>query len=145
MGGPIHSVGYEGEELEGFVARLADAGVTLLVDVRKRAGSRRRGFAKTALSAALGEAGIEYRHEPSLGNPPENREPFRRGDPAAREQMRALVEGTGAAAVDRLAEDASQRPVAVLCVEADPATCHRSIVIEAVHARRPDIRVVPGV
>ena len=145
MGGPIHSVGYEGEELEGFVAGLAAAGVTVLVDVRKRAGSRRPGFAKTALSTALAEAGIGYRHEPSLGNPPENRQALRRGDSAARERMRALVDVFGSDAVERLVDDASAGPVAVLCVEADPATCHRSIVIDAVLARRPDISVVPGV
>jgi len=145
MGGPIHSVGYEGEELEGFVARRSAAGVTVLVDVRKRAGSRRPGFAKTALSTALAEAGIDYRHEPSLGNPPENREPFRRGDPAARKRMRAVVDEVGGDAVERLVADASAGPVAVLCVEADPATCHRSIVVDAVLERRADIPVMPGV
>ena len=39
--------------------------------------SRKRGFSKTSLTAALAAAGIGYRHETELGNPPENRDAFR--------------------------------------------------------------------
>jgi hypothetical protein len=43
--------------------------VTLLLDVREPPLSRRKGFSKTPRAAALAAAGIEYRHERTLGVP----------------------------------------------------------------------------
>ena len=84
----IYSVGYEGTTAEELADRLARHGVSLLVDVRLQPWSRRPGFSKQPLSVALAMAGIEYVHEPLFGNPPENREAYRQGDPAAVQVMR---------------------------------------------------------
>ena len=62
-----------------LVATLREAGVQRLVDVRKFPSSRRRGFSKTALAAALDAAGIEYVHARALGNPKPNRDLWRAG------------------------------------------------------------------
>ncbi len=141
----ILSVGYEGRDVDELAARLATEGVTTLVDVRQRAASRRRGFAKGALAEALGRAGIGYVHERALGNPPENRDSFRRGDGrTGRARMEEILrtEPEAAEALARLAGRAAEEHVAVLCVEREPARCHRRVVTDRVQALDPSIEVV---
>jgi uncharacterized protein (DUF488 family) len=138
----IFSVGYEATTPEALVGALADAGVRLLVDVRLNPISRKRGFSKRALAAALEAAGIGYRHERALGNPVDNRDAFRRGDPAAWDVLRAVYEGPSADVVVRLADEVAAGGVALLCLERDPTTCHRTLVIEELRRRLPDLEVV---
>lgn len=130
---PLASVGYAAFTLNAdLAARLRAAGVERLIDVRALANSRRRGFAKTALSAALAAQGIEYVHMRALGNPKAGRELYRRGRVA---EGRALFErhllGEQRAALAELAHLIAERRCALMCVEADPALCHRSAVIDA--------------
>ncbi|MDZ7801740.1 MAG: DUF488 domain-containing protein [Trueperaceae bacterium] len=71
--GTLYTIGYQGASPEAFVDRLRTQGVTLLVDVRNAARSRKKGFSKRALTAALQDAGIAYEHWRQLGAPPEMR------------------------------------------------------------------------
>ena len=133
---PIFTIGYEATTPDRLVAALRAAGVRRLVDVRALANSRRPGFAKRALSAALAEAGIGYEHLRALGTPAAGRAAVRAGRPAV---MRAIfaahLAGTEAqAALAGLTETARHEPVCLLCLEADPAQCHRTLVAEAVAA-----------
>jgi uncharacterized protein (DUF488 family) len=141
--GRIYSVGYEGFELAGFVESLVSARVSLVVDVRLTPLSRKRGFSGKSLSAKLGEVGIAYRHEVDLGNPPENRDAFRHGDPEqGRQRMRRLLSNGAGPALERLVEDASRRRVAVLCVERSRLRCHRQVITDMVQEIDPTIEVV---
>jgi uncharacterized protein (DUF488 family) len=126
----LYSVGYEGTTAEELAHRLAAYGVSLLVDVRLQPWSRRPGFSKQPLSVALALAGIEYVHEPLFGNPPENREAYRQGDPAAVQVMRDRLERKGQVALDKLIREARYRDVAVLCVERESSRCHRQVVTD---------------
>jgi uncharacterized protein (DUF488 family) len=126
----IYSVGYEGTTAEELANRLAEYGVSLLVDVRLQPWSRRPGFSKQPLSVALAMAGIEYVHEPLFGNPPENREAYRQGDPAAVQVVRDRLERKGQTALDKLIREARYRDVAVLCVERESSRCHRQVVTD---------------
>jgi len=132
---PLFSVGYAGFASGAELAnRLREAGVEVLVDVRARASSRRRGgFAKTALAAALADAGIGYRHAPALGNPPRGRELYRAGRIAEGRALyeRQLPEG----ALEELAALAATRRCALLCVESERASCHRDALIDALRVR----------
>jgi uncharacterized protein (DUF488 family) len=67
----LATIGYEGADVDDFVATLRSAGIRRLIDVRELAISRRRGFAKRALSGALADADIEYVHLRGLGDPKE--------------------------------------------------------------------------
>lgn len=130
---PVFTIGYGEATPDRLVAALKEAGVAAVVDVRALANSRRPGFAKRALSATLAEAGIGYRHLPALGTPPEGREAARSGRP---EEMRRIfakrLAGTEAqAALADVAAQARAQPVCLLCLEADPAGCHRTLVAEA--------------
>ena len=130
----LFTIGYEGETLPAFIARLQSAGVKVLIDVRAIAASRRPGFSKTVLSASLAEAGIDYVHLRALGTPASGRQAARAGRTA---EMRAIyaehLEGPEAQlALLHAGEIAAERPAALLCYEKDAATCHRAMVAERV-------------
>ena len=128
----VESVGYEGCDIDDFVADLVRRDIDVLVDVRLNAVSRRRGFSKTALSNALDAVGIEYRHLRALGNPKENRAAFG-GDnvEAGRAVYRELLDSPAAAAeMAQLLEVAEAGHVAVMCFERDEQRCHRKVVLD---------------
>ncbi|MBL6457472.1 DUF488 domain-containing protein [Belnapia sp. T6] len=132
----LFTIGYEDMVPARLIETLRGAGVTTLVDVRALANSRKPGFAKTALSTALAEAGIGYQHVKALGTPAEGRAAVRAGRPA---EMRRIfgdhLAGLEAqAALAGLADQARRETVCLLCLEADPARCHRTLVAEAVAA-----------
>jgi uncharacterized protein (DUF488 family) len=133
------SIGYQGREADGLVQTLVDHRVDVLVDVRLTARSRKPGMSKRGLTERLGAAGIRYLHLPALGNPPENREPFRRGDiAAATARFRAQLAGAESeAALTTLLDLARSQRVAVLCFEREHERCHRQVVIAEVVRREP--------
>lgn len=137
------SVGYQGRDIDKFVTLLVDNHVDLLVDVRLNAISRKRGFSKTALSDALTGAGIEYRHQRELGNPKDNREPFRQGLPSARHRYVTLLTSAGSKNVfDEVVSLASMGRVALLCYERAHTECHRSCIIDAALGTDPTLGVI---
>ena len=143
MPGRIYSVGYEGFTAEALADRLVQAGVSVLVDVRLNAMSRRPGFSKRSLHATMADAGIEYVHEPELGNPKDNREAFRVTDTGeGRQRMREILSNRSGPALFRLVELARNRRVAILCVERDRARCHRDVITEMVTELEPSIDVL---
>jgi uncharacterized protein (DUF488 family) len=143
VAGRIYSVGYEGFDAPVLVRRLTDAQVSYLVDVRLTPSSRKPGYSRKSLTAALDAAGITYVHEPGLGNPPDNRESFRRGDgEEGRRRMRELLEGDACEALHRVADLARRQRVAVLCVERDRQRCHRDVVTAMVQELDPAIEVL---
>lgn len=130
----VFTIGYERATPPSLLAALREAGVRTLVDVRAIAASRRPGFAKSALAASLQEAGIGYLHLRALGTPAEGRAAVRAGRPEVmRRIVAAHLAGTEAlAALANLADLARRQRVCLLCLEHDPAQCHRSLVAEAV-------------
>lgn len=136
----IATIGYESTTVSAFLEALQSAGVNLLVDVRAVASSRRPGFAKTKLAANLESAGIEYLHLRALGTPADGRAAARAGRHAEMREI-FLEHLTTPEAQDELAVLAelvrAGRSVCLLCLEADPAHCHRSIVASALAALIP--------
>src|SRR5262245_34481372 len=117
--------------VRALVDSLVGAHVATLVDVRMTPASRRPGFSRKALTAALDGVGIEYRHEPSLGNPPDNRDSFRKGDGReGRLRMRERLSNGSEPALRRLIDLARTERVAVLCVERDRHRCHRQVITD---------------
>lgn len=130
----ILTIGYERATPASLLTALREAGVRTLVDVRALANSRKPGFAKGALSAALEEAGIGYLHLRALGTPAAGREAVRSGRPEVmRRIFAAHLAGTEPqAALANLRDLAGRQRVCLLCLEADPRRCHRTLVAEAV-------------
>ena len=55
----------------------------------------------------------------------------------------AHIEETAPDALDGLAKELGHGPAtALLCLEADPAVCHRRVLTDALQAQLPDLRVV---
>lgn len=126
----LSTVGYEGAALEDFILTLQRANVEVLVDVRERAQSRRRGFSKTALSHRLGKAGIAYVHYRELGDPKPGREAARAGDMKLfRRIYGAVIVGAPAkAAVGAIIQLTRTSHACLMCYEADASDCHRTLV-----------------
>jgi uncharacterized protein (DUF488 family) len=113
--------------------------VHVLVDVRLNAISRKRGFSKKSLAAALEQADIEYLHMPALGNERTNRSGYAElasadASDARGRFMDALSGEAATASLHELAAIARTTNVAVLCFEKDERHCHREQVIERVRA-----------
>lgn len=141
--GALFTIGYEGRTQDEYLGLLRDAGVTLLADVRRNPISRKKGFSKRLLQAALSLRGIAYQHEPRLGNPRHNRPSFLSGNfEHGRTQFIQLMGEAGETAIGQLAELAEASTVAILCVERDSERCHRAAVTGFMSAARPHIRVV---
>lgn len=126
MPAPLFTIGYEGRALDELIAILAAKKIDRVIDIRELPLSRRRGFSKTPLGAALGGAGIEYMHMREAGNP------YRKlKDAIPREELLAKYKQHIAEARDVVADVAEQARglrAALLCYEAEPAECHRSLL-----------------
>lgn len=126
----FHTLGYEQSAIEEYIDRLAENGVTLVVDVRQMPLSRKKGFSKNGLRALLEDAGIGYVHYRSLGAP----KPLRtellttKSWPNYVSQYREQVLRHRRAEVDELVALAADETISLLCFERDPMECHRSLV-----------------
>jgi uncharacterized protein (DUF488 family) len=131
------SIGYEGRTVDDLVAALLAANVGVVADVRLTPLSRKPGLSKRRLAEVLNAAGIEYIHLRALGNPRDNRDPFRSGRSAAGvDRFRELIQNPDSVrSLDELAEMARHHKVAVLCFERDHDRCHRQVVTEEVIRR----------
>ena len=140
----LFTIGYEKLLPPELVNELQHAGVERLIDVRFRPQSRRAGMSKTRLGQLLGDHGIAYEHRRALGTPPDIRWLFRHGrETEGREAFREHVEASSAEALDALAAELDRAPAtALMCLEADPAGCHRRVVAEQLLRRRPELEVV---
>ena len=136
----VATIGYEGASISTFLEALTAHRVELVVDVRAVASSRRHGFAKSALTANLQSVGIGYLHLRELGTPAKGRAAARAGRHA---EMRAIFRKhlkthESRAGLETLAEIVrSGHRICLLCLEADPAHCHRSLVAAALAALEP--------
>jgi uncharacterized protein (DUF488 family) len=140
----VWTIGYEKLLPPALVAELQAAGVRRVIDVRFRPQSRRPGMSKTRLGALLGQHGIAYEHRRELGTPADMRWLFHSGRLAeAHAAYRAHVQAETPEAIDELAAELETAPpTALLCLEADPAGCHRRVITQALRERRPDLRVI---
>jgi uncharacterized protein (DUF488 family) len=129
----VIGIGYQGRDLPALLAELTHLGVTRLVDVRQNAISRKPGFAKTALRTALASAGIAYDHYPELGNPRDNRPGLAATGPrrtaAQATYERLLTTPEARAALATLTTQSRTDRIALLCYEANPAHCHRTLLL----------------
>ena len=129
----IFTLGYEGLSLAAFLRQLSAAGVETVVDVRDLPLSHKPGFSKRPLSEGLARAGIDYRHMKALGAPKPIRDRLRKtgARSAFFKEFRAHLRGQREALAE-LGEIVAGTSACLVCFEADPALCHRTVVAEAV-------------
>jgi uncharacterized protein (DUF488 family) len=135
----LFTVGHSTRALADLIELLLANGVRRLVDIRTRPRSARHPhFNREALPPPLAGRGLAYTHMGSLGG---LRVP--RGD-STNLALRAdgfrgfadyMETAAFEAALDELVALAARTRVAIMCAEADPSRCHRSLVADALLAR----------
>ena len=140
----VWTIGYERLQPGALVAELLEPGVRRLIDVRYRPQSRRPGMSKTRLGELLAEHGIAYEHRRALGTPPDLRWLYKNGRvEEGHVGFRAHVEAELGPALDALAEEIERgQRTALMCLEAEPTECHRSVLTAALRQRVPSLEVV---
>ena len=143
----VVTIGAIGYTAEGFFEALLDAGVDTFVDVRRRRAVRGSDYAfanSQRLQARLAECGIRYLHRIDLAPPDSVRQRQAAVDQAAgvakrkRSELspvfieaynREVLSGFDPQSLlDDLPDNAAV--VALMCVEREPAACHRSLLAE---------------
>ena len=135
----VLTVGHSTRPIGQFIELLKAHGVARVVDVRAVPKSRRNPqFGQDALARALMEAGIAYTHMPALGG---LRRP--RADSPNLGWRNASFRGYAdymqtipfAAALDEIVSMGKKERIALMCAEAVPWRCHRSLIADALLAR----------
>ncbi|HXP83506.1 MAG TPA: DUF488 domain-containing protein [Bryobacteraceae bacterium] len=135
----ILTIGHSTHSIDEFLALLAAHGVEQLCDIRTIPKSRRNPqFNREELAGSCHRANIAYLHLAGLGG---LRHP--RKDSINTAWQNASFRGYAdymqtpefARSLDELIGIASARPTVIMCAEAVPWRCHRSLVADALTAR----------
>lgn len=145
---PIFTIGHSTRPIDEFVALLRGHGVQRVIDVRTMPRSRfNPQFDIAELPSSLARAGIGYTHIASLGglrkaradSPNQGwRNASFRGY-ADYMQTDAFRQG-----LDECLELAALQRVALMCAEAVPWRCHRSLIADALLAREIEVIEIVG-
>ncbi len=135
----VYTVGHSTRPIEEFVALLGTYGITRVVDVRTVPKSRHNPqFARDALEASLPAAGIDYVHLAALGGLRHSRKDSPNTgwrNASFRGYADYMQTAEFADGIDRLRALAAERTTAVMCAEAVPWRCHRSMIGDALLVR----------
>lgn len=134
----IFTIGHSTHPIDRFIEMLRAHEIEHLIDVRALPRSRRNPhFNRDALAGSLSQSGIAYTHMPEIGG---LREP--RPDSINTAWINAAFRGYAdhmqtqefCKAIDQLTAAAMQRTT-IMCAEALPSDCHRSLISDALTAR----------
>lgn len=131
-GPTVFTIGYERRDSDDLLARLLDAGVEILVDIRERPFSRKPDFRAGPLRAACESAGIHYESWPRLGSTEHQRTRLKAtGDIGEfRKRFRDFAKRGRSSELADLAQLAENKTVALICYERVHEECHRSVVAD---------------
>ena len=142
----VLTIGHSTRPIDVFRRLLESNGVTQLVDVRTIPRSRHNPqFNSDALADALREEGIAYTHIPGLGG-------LRRAsadtinaawrNASFRGYADYMQTAAFAANLENVIEMAKSERIALMCAEAVPWRCHRSLIADALVARGIDVEEI---
>jgi uncharacterized protein (DUF488 family) len=127
----IYTAGYERKTVDEFLNLLLISGISRLIDVRYNPISRRYGFHKSTLTRLCNFLSIDYQHLPGLGIPGSERD-----DLNSAAQYTSLFERYCCSLPSRedelieVIDLLKSKPSVLVCMEADPAFCHRNILAQ---------------
>ena len=139
----LFTIGHSTRSLEDFLGLLAREGVTHLVDVRAFPASQRYPqFNGPDLAKSLAAAGIGYFHSSELGgrrqaNKDSHNSAWR--NDGFRAYADYMETPRFAGALDELLDAATGKATAIMCAEAVPWRCHRSLISDAALARGAEV------
>jgi len=128
----VATIGFTRTSAAHFFARLKQAHVKRVIDVRLNTTSQLSGFAKSEdLKFFLKEVGgIDYRHEPLLAPTPEMLKTYRADKKSWQRYAQEFLALMAAREIEkRIAPDLLHH-ACLLCSEAEPHHCHRTLVCE---------------
>ena len=135
----IFTIGHSTHPIEKFLEMLEAHGVRQLVDVRTIPKSRRNPqFAQDQLAISLEQQGIQYIHLPGLGGLRHaHKDSINTGWKNASFRGYADYMQTDAFrdSLIKLMDLAATTPTVIMCAEAVPWRCHRSLIADALTAR----------
>jgi uncharacterized protein (DUF488 family) len=135
----IHTIGHSTRAIEAFIDLLRAYGAGQLVDIRTVPRSRHNPqYAQDALRASLADAGIAYVYLKALGGlRPKQADSVNTGwrNQSFRNYADYMQTDAFAGAIDELIGLAQATPTAIMCAEAVPWRCHRSLVGDALLIR----------
>lgn len=144
----VFAVGHSTRPVEELVELLRGAGVATLADVRTIPRSRANPqFEGQALARTLAEAGIRYVHLPRLGGLRRARRDSPNGawrNASFRGYADHMATPEFEEGLCELRELAKEGPVALMCAEAVPWRCHRSLLADALAARGVVVQHIVG-
>jgi uncharacterized protein (DUF488 family) len=144
----VWTVGHSNAPVGGLIDALRAAGIEVLWDIRRFPMSRRNPqFNREALEQTLAAAGIRYGHRPDLGGrrtPAKDSVNLGLRDAGFRGFADYMWTPEFEAALSALIEDSKHHRVAVMCAEAVPWRCHRSLLSDALLARGEEVRHLVG-
>ena len=125
---PLYTIGHSNRSLDEFVSLLHQYEVGVLVDVRSQPVSGRFPyFNGEPLSSRLTDEGIRYRFMgEELGARRHEEECYEAGQAKYPLIAKAFAFQSG---LDQLRQAMAEQPVALMCAEKDPLTCHRTILV----------------
>ena len=134
----IYTIGHSNRPVDQFIALLTKNGVERLVDIRKMPKSRHNPqFEGEALKKALNAASIDYVHEPLLGGLRRARKDSV-NDGWRNTSFRGFADymstGEFKRGLETVLESATRSTTAIMCAEAVPWRCHRTLVADALKA-----------
>ena len=142
----VYTIGHSTRSIDDFLALLKREEIRSLIDVRAFPMSRRHPhFNQDALAVTLAAHDIAYAHAPALGG---RRRPQPNSPNGAwrNESFRAYADHMGTAqfrqAVADLITNAARVRTTIMCAEAVPWRCHRSLIADALVARGCEVRHV---
>jgi len=131
----LFTIGYEGLDIDEFTSFLKKKRIQLIADVRKNPVSRKKGFSKHKMAAALKEKGIDYVHLPGLGTPSAWRKQADKGLLTREKMFENFAEEiipTHPDEMDQLRQLMREKRMALLCYEADATDCHRKCLADEI-------------
>jgi uncharacterized protein (DUF488 family) len=140
----IYTIGHSTRDLQDFLALLRRDDIRQLADVRSFPASRRYPhFNRDPLARALTDAGIAYSLHQALGGRRTPRRDSRNAgwrNAGFRGYADYMESEAFAAGLDALVSLAAGGPTAIMCAEAVPWRCHRSLIADALTVRGVDVR-----
>jgi uncharacterized protein (DUF488 family) len=131
----VLTLGYQGHDLQEVLQTVRRHGIGEVIDVRQNASSKKPGFASSELKLALAGIGVVYTHLPDLGCERASRHELWQGgsrESFLNDYRKRLA--TQPQAFAELVQRARSGRVLLLCLERDPSRCHRSVLVEKLHA-----------
>ena len=129
----LFTIGYEGTDIDTFIANLKRHAIDCLLDVRELPISRKRGFSKSALAERLESEDITYVHLKELGAPKAVREELklRRDYRVYFRKIENYLAGNKGY-VDKAYAYVKKDRCCLMCFELIAATCHRKVVAKKI-------------